>query len=287
MGQKTATEADRLEQVSGPGFAAHVLLSDLNRRVQVLRYDASRPEALVKALEGRARKHDLGKVFLKAPLYDRPRLESAGMRAEALITGYFSGQPAVVMSMFLDKERGRPPSAEEREVLWKALDRPRDSTVPLLPGGYTLRVAGPEDAEDLAGLYDEVFESYPFPITESGYLVRAMRSHVIFEIVRDKAGRLVAAASAETSPSLRNAEMTDFATLPDQRGLGLAQILLASLEAEMVERGITNLYTVARARSAGMNRVFYNRGYQWNGTLVKNCHIAGRFEDMHVWCKDA
>ena len=30
----------------------------------------------------------------------------------------------------------------------------------------------------------------------------------------------------------------------------------------MAEREIPNLYTIARARSAGMNRVFYNRGYE-------------------------
>ena len=56
-------------------------------------------------------------------------------------------------------------------------------------------------------------------------------------------------------------------------------------EVYVAERRIDNLYTIARARSAGMNRVFYNRGYRWTGTLVNNCHIAGDFEDMHVWCK--
>jgi hypothetical protein len=53
----------------------------------------------------------------------------------------------------------------------------------------------------------------------------------------------------------------------------------------MAERAILNLYTISRARSAGMSRVFYNRGYEWTGTLVNNCHISGEFEDMHVWCK--
>jgi beta-lysine N6-acetyltransferase len=108
---------------------------------------------------------------------------------------------------------------------------------------------------------------------------------VVYRIVRDGDGAVVAAASAETDPEHHNAEMTDFATLPDQRGLGLAQHILDALEADMAERGIPNLYTIARARSAGMNRVFHNRGYAWTGTLVNNCHIAGRFEDMHVWCR--
>ena len=75
---------------------------------------------------------------------------------------------------------------------------------------------------------------------------------------------------------------TDFATLPSQRGPGLAQHILAALEDDMAEREILNLYTIARARSAGMNRVFHNRDYEWTGTLVNNCHIAGQFEDMHV-----
>ena len=96
---------------------------------------------------------------------------------------------------------------------------------------------------------------------------------------------MVAAASAETQPPHRSAEMTDFATLPEQRGAGLAQHLLAALESDMADLGIFNLYTIARARSAGMNRVFYNRGYEWTGTLVNNCHISGSFEDMHVWCR--
>ena len=67
--------------------------------------------------------------------------------------------------------------------------------------------------------------------------------------------------------------------------MGLAQHLLSALEQDTAERRIFNLYTIARARSAGMNRVFFNGGYAWSGTLVNNCHIAGQFEDMHVWCK--
>ena len=112
-----------------------------------------------------------------------------------------------------------------------------------------------------------------------------MLSNVVYRIVRDDGGSLIAAASADTMGAHHNAEMTDFATLPDRRGLGLAQHTLAALEEDMAEQDIPYLYTIARARSAGMNRVFYNRGYEWTGTLVKNCHIAGRFDNMHVWCK--
>ena len=146
--------------------------------------------------------------------------------------------------------------------------------------------ATPGDADDLAGLYARVFASYPFPITEPDYLVSTMETNVVYRIVRNPAGKIVAAASAEIDLEHHNAEMTDFATLPETRGLGLAQHLLSALEDDMAERRICNLYTIARARSAGMNRVFFNHDYSWTGTLVNNCHIAGGFEDMHVWCKN-
>lgn len=276
----------RTEVIDG-NCRAEVLLSQLNRRLQVLQYRGPDFTALAAALASTAKEHGFDKVFLKAHLEDRQAWIDAGLLPEATIAGYFAGQPAVVMSLFLADERHRRPFAEEQdEILSTIRSRPADSTVPELPSGYVMRRAQAADADDLAGLYAQVFASYPFPITSPAYLIEIMASHVVYRIVRNGSGEIVAAASAETSSDQRSAEMTDFATLPSQRGLGLAQHLLAALEDDMAERLIPNLYTIARARSAGMNRVFYNRGYEWTGTLVNNCHISGRFEDMHVWCKN-
>jgi putative beta-lysine N-acetyltransferase len=273
-------------RIDGNGFSAEVVLSGLNRRIQVLEYEGPDLVAMVANLETKARELDFDKVFLKAPGSQKGHLEAAGMLAEATITGYFAGRPAAVMSKFLSRERRQRPFSQEQESILESIrSRPADPSVPQLPEGYEMRLAGPHDVEDLAELYRNVFASYPFPITDPAYLAATMESNVVYRIVRDQTGKTVAAASAETAPGNSNAEMTDFATLPDQRGLGLAQHLLASLEGDMLERRITNLYTIARARSAGMNRVFHNRSYTWTGTLVNNCHIAGRFEDMHVWCK--
>jgi putative beta-lysine N-acetyltransferase len=281
-----ADEVNTLARIDGDGFTATVFLSALNQRIQVLEYEAEDAHSLVASLEQRARDAGFGKVFLKAPVYDRAGLEDAGMCHEATITGYFAGQPAAVMSLFLSDQRRQRTSLELQDSILEMIrERPADPSVPPLPEGYRLLPAQPADADELAGLFREVFDSYPFPITDPEYLVSAMEISVVYRIVRDAQGTLVAAASAETQPGIRNAEMTDFATLPEQRGLGLAQHILAALEDDMVERGIPNLYTIARARSAGMSRVFYNRGYELTGTLVNNCHIAGRFEDMHVWCK--
>lgn len=281
-----ATESNIPAQVKGRGFAASIFLSPLNQRVQVLDYEAEDLSAMVACLASRARESGFGKVFLKAPHGDKPSLEDAGMCCEAVITGYFSGQPAAVMSLFLNEDRRHRPCAdEEDEILQKIRERPADASVPPLPDGYTMNPVELGDAVEVAELYHTVFASYPFPITDPDYIRTTMRENVRYRIVRDNRGTLVGAASAETDPDHSNAEMTDFATLPDQRGLGLAQHILDALERDMSDQGIDNLYTIARARSAGMNRVFYNRGYELTGTLVNNCHIAGQFEDMHVWCR--
>ena len=281
-----ASTANTLAQVEGEGFRAKVYFSPLNQRIQVLEYEARDTHTMVTALETEARAVGFGKVFLKAPLREQRGFETAGMVAEATIAGYFAGRPAVVMSLFLNDERRQSRcAADQAEILRKIQERPADDSVSDLPRDYRMSVAQPTDSIELAALYGQVFDSYPFPITEPGYLEETMRTNVVYRIIRDAGGEIVAAASAETDPEHRNAEMTDFATLPSQRGLGLAQHILAALEEDMSGRRIPNLYTIARARSAGMNRVFYNRGYEWTGTLVNNCHIAGRFEDMHVWCR--
>lgn len=274
------------ETISGEGFAVEAVLSELNQRIQVVDYRGDDLETMVEELENQGRERGFGKIFLKAPAFDREPLEAAGMCAEATIEGYFAGEPAVVMASFLDDDRQLRPAADRQEEILQAIRaRPADPSLPQLPAGYTMAVARPDDAEELSGLYGTVFASYPFPIVDPEYLLTTMASHVVYRVLRNGDGAVVAAASAETDPEHHNAEMTDFATRADQRGLGLAQHLLAALESDMEERAIPNLYTIARARSAGMNRVFYNRGYDWTGTLVNNCHIAGRFEDMHVWCR--
>lgn len=285
-GIEVANQMNTLARVDGDGFRAKVYVSPLNQRIQVLEYEAREIGALVASLAGSAREADFGKVFLKAPVHERGAFEAAGMTAEAAITGYFAGEPAVVMSLFLNDDRRDRPFADDQDTILATIrSRPADHSVKELPVKYTMAVAGPEDSLELALLYGRVFDSYPFPITRPDYLVSTMESNVVYRIVRDGLGEIVAAASAETDPEHRNAEMTDFATLPSQRGLGLAKHILAALEDDMAEREIFNLYTIARARSAGMSRVFYNRGYDFTGTLVNNCHIAGQFEDMHVWCK--
>ena len=111
-----------------------------------------------------------------------------------------------------------------------------------------------------------------------------MASHIVYFGIWME-DQLVALSSAEMDTEARNVEMTDFATLPDGRGDGLATILLGAMEAQMHDRGMATGYTIARAPSFGMNITFARMGYSFAGRLINNTHIGGQFEDMNVWYK--
>lgn len=287
-----AAEAEALVQgerrkLAEPGrYEAEVFISSLNQRVRVLSFQASDHAALAAELIRLTQAQGLSKLFLKARAADAAPLTAAGLTREAVIEGYFDGEDAVVLSHFLTEQRAqRSADAEELRGLEALVAAPVPERTRTLSPGYDARCATAADAEELARLYKEVFGTYPFPIFDPAYLIAVMQSHVVFLLVRDEAGRLVAAASAEVDAELRSAEMTDFATHPSQRGKGLALFLLEGLEAEMGHRGVPNLFTLARSSIMGMNKVFHHLGYRYTGRLVKNCHIGGAFEDMLCWCK--
>ncbi len=136
----------------------------------------------------------------------------------------------------------------------------------------------------MSEVYKQVFPSYPFPIHDPEYLRQTMRTHIdYFGIFKD--GKLVAVASSEMDKKGANVEMTDFATLPEYRGLGLACFLLRVMEEAMAARKMRTAYTIARAVSPGMNITFARMGYLYSGTLVNNTQISGRIESMNIWYK--
>ena len=138
----SGSEIDTRLAVAGQGYRAQAVFSGLNRRVHILEYEGANLVGMVEELAERALDLKLGKIFVKAPVEDRAALETARMEAEATIPGYFSGEPAVVMSRFLDQNRRQRPAAEEEEsILRKIRSRPADPSVAALPDGYLMRVA--------------------------------------------------------------------------------------------------------------------------------------------------
>jgi putative beta-lysine N-acetyltransferase len=129
-----------------------------------------------------------------------------------------------------------------------------------------------------------VFETYPFPIYNPGYILKTMDENVQY-FGAEKDGEIAALSSAEIDFKGGNAEMTDFATHFAHTGNNLASLLLKTMEEEMEQQGISTLYTIARLNSIPMNKTFLQNEYQYSGTLINNTNIAGKIESMNIYYK--
>lgn len=279
-------EYGHLKVIRGANYAAKVKYSEFNERVTVKSYWGKNILKLGKRLKSEAERKNYGKIWVKAKVSDKKNFIALGFETEAEIPDFYLNEDAVVMSYYLNEERSLHFNKEkEEEIINEIIDLEVEDEPPKLNDGWEFKIADSSDVDEMAKLYNQVFDSYPNPIFESEYLYKTMQQDLVYGVIYDDNDNLVAAASADTDPELKNAEMTDFATSPDARGEGAASYLLTKLEEELTRRDYKSLYTVARSVSYGMNRVFKQAGYEYTGRLTKNCHISGKLEDMNLWCK--
>lgn len=260
-------------------------IDNYNRRIKVLDFSGD-IAGICQRLDYLARSNDFDKIFIKARAEEWQAFLAHGYMLEGIILHYFNGENAFVVSRFLTQDRINSPTLiEESELIQQLMARPRAEKHLHLPSGYELAVATEADIPGIAILYSHVFESYPSPLTMPDFLQSTMRRDVVYAVVKDPHGNVVSAASADIDARHRNAEMTDCATFPAERGKGLMAILLAHLEGVIRQRGITCAYTMARATAPAMNKVFYDLRYEYCGRLINNCDISGGFEDINIWSK--
>lgn len=259
-----------------------------NQRVYLMKVAGQDLPDLAFKADVLARREGYTKIFAKVPQQVKPLFSEIGYVEEATIPDFYHGEvDAVFLAKYLDPERMDDPAQDKIEdILTLAQEKAQDDCSVTAADTVDIRVAKPADAETLAGVYRRVFESYPFPIHDPAYLRETMETHVqYFCEVRDD--EIVAVSSSEMDQAAQNVEMTDFATLPKCRGRGVAQRLLAVMEAQMRRIGMKTFYTIARALSPGMNITFARAGYQYGGTLTNNTNICGDIESMNVWYKPA
>lgn len=231
------------------------------------------------------RENHLDKLIVQAQESDWETLLSLGFVMEGKIESFFSGQPVYYMSKFFSEERQLSQAwmVEEEILEGVLLDRKPQKVKPLAPS-WTVSRAQRSDLAEMVELFDKVFDTYPSPLTDPVYLAKSMEND-IFVIIRD-GKRIISAAGAEIDRTAGNAEMTNCATLPEYRRYGLMNHIFAKLEAELAKEQIRSLFSIARAKSYGMNRVLVQHGYAYCGRLVNNCDICGGFEDMNLWAKE-
>lgn len=255
-----------------------------SQRVYLMKSDLANLPGLIDQLEELATENSYSKIFAKIPASQQKFFLDRNYKVEATVPGLYNG---VERGLFLGKYP-QPEREQEShpELVKKVLTAARGKQDLISAKGKTSSRCQPllaEDMEEAAALYQKVFESYPFPIHDPDYL-RSTMDHISYYGVRHE-GKMVALSSAEVDFKNGNAEMTDFATHPEHRGRGYANLLLARMEADMKEKRIPALFTIARAYSYGMNITFAKNGYLFSGTLTNNTQISGQLESMNVWYK--
>lgn len=278
-GQKYS-EQERLHAAS---YQADIVVDYFNRRLRVLEYRGNLM-SLLDAVNEIATMHSFEKIICMAKREDLFEFMSCGFMIEAMIQKYFNGSDAYFVTKYFTNERRNSDKwMEEEKIMTDILRNPRENKP--TDTQFLFRKATPEDAGQLAKLYDTVFQIYPTPLNNPDYIQKVMKDSTVFYVALDN-GVIISSASAEVNHTFYNAELTDCATLDAYRKHGLMKKLLIQLEKELINNGIYCAYSIARALSYGMNKSFYQLGYSYTGRLTNNCYIFDKIEDMNVWVKD-
>lgn len=253
-----------------------------NDRVYIMKLAKANTGKVLKKAESIASDKGYGKIFAKVPKSSVKVFKESGFELEASVPGFYKGQEdGAFLSKYLDGQRSKMKDPDNIKKIIQIASARKPKKLSLR---HTVKALGEKDSKDLAKIYAEVFESYPFPVHDPSFLKNNMRSHVsYFGIYQD--GKLVSVSSSEKDPKSRSVEMTDFATLPEYRGKKFALQLLKYMDQQMRSEGFCTAYTIARAKSPSMNVTFGNAGYIFSGTLKNNTNISGSIESMNIWYK--
>lgn len=257
-----------------------------NNRVYIMKLAPGDIHDIIRYADDLTHKEGYSKIFVKVPESLVEIFANAGYITEATVPFFFHGRDsAVFMAKYTDPRRKEVGDATIiAETLSAAFGHAGERAAHELQDGFSLMHAHAGDAKEIAALYRSVFKTYPFPIFDPEYIHESMQEQVRYFVIR-KSRLLVAVASCEVDAANRNVEVTDFATDPKYRGMGLARILLHAMETEMKNEGILLAYTIARAISQPINATFAAAGYQFGGMLPNNTNICGSMESMNVWYK--
>lgn len=271
---------------SFPSFNIEASIDYLNQRIIVKKYHIKKNNDFFTYLNKLAKKENLTKIITYTKENDLELFLKYNLVVEAVNPYYFHGQPMYYLSKFLTEERKNSTNIAKKEKIIKQSTNKKEINIPCLQAEYSLKPATKKDIPQLINLYKNVFKTYPTPIYNSEYIAKIMDEETAnFMVITDKNNKIVSAASADIDKENLCAEITDCATYPQYRGHNFMYHLTKSLEAILEEKKFKSVYTLARAGSIGINKVFSRNKYKYFGRLVKNCHICGNYEDMNLWVK--
>lgn len=258
-----------------------------NDRIYLMKLNEQDLDIFFYEISKLANENKYSKIFCKVPKSVAPLFFANGYILEAFIPQFYGAEKDVFfVSKFLNSDRLLDVEQQALSKFKQLLSEEHSLKNNLKKNapGYSVRKLTKADVEQMVQIYQEVFESYPFPIHNPDYILQTMAENVFYFGVENE-GKLVALASSEVDAAGKNAEMTDFATLQNHGGKSLASLLLREMEKEMQKQGVKTLYTIARLNSIPMNLTFLRFDYEYSGTLINNTNISGKIESMNIFFK--
>jgi len=241
---------------------------------------------IINYMEDLSNEFSYTKIFAKVPSMFAPLFFKAGYIIEAAIPRFFKGEGDVLFLAKYKSSERQIPENDSLELFQNLLGNAPSVNKMQLDKDYSIRKLTVDDVGSMIVVFKQVFETYPFPIFEPQFLTESIQENKTLYFGIYCEGNLIAVSSAECDNDEQNAEMTDFAVLPQYRGKRFAFNLLSYMENELFKSNFKTLYTISRLKSLSMNKTFYNSGYKYSGTLVQNTQISGNIESMNVWYKN-
>ena len=258
-----------------------------NSRIYLMKLHKQDSHRIIPEMESLAHANNYEKILAKIPSGHEAYYKDHGYIREAVIPEYFNnGEHAVFMAKYFSSSRKQVNNQEQiQEVLSLALRRKHARGTGNCESSFSTQICRLGDIDEMIRVFRAVFETYPFPIFDADFLSGAIQKRQAQYYCARKGRRIVAIAASEIDWSNQSVEMTDFATLPEFRGQGLAGCLLKDMEQSMAKEGMRTAFSIARAISPAMSLVFAAKGYSFGGTLDNNTNIAGHIQSMNIWHK--
>lgn len=281
--QETSTPTSSPLTYSLDARSVHVVDDPFSDRIRCDHPECSDGAALGDALRDLAEEQGRGRVVALVPERIASDLIETGYHLDGVMPGFYRGEEDCAV-LGLATKAARAPLAHPVEVA--AVDELiKSAPAPRVREKVWTERALPCDAADVAALLGSTFEDYPTPSSDPAYVRSQIEEGVPFRVVRDE-GELVACASADLVRSAETAELTDCATRPDHRGRGYMQFILADLIDDVGRLGYPTVFTLARARVAGVNLAFQRLGFELRGRMNQSCRIGDGIEDMNIWSRE-
>jgi putative beta-lysine N-acetyltransferase len=165
---------------TGDCYTMELYHDHANQRLRMDDYRGNIKKAMARALVI-AKEQGFTKVILKARNEDLSAALGQGYMLEGILSRYFNGNDAYCMAFYLTDERRTSDFwVKEDKVIQDVSEIPRLMDMQKIPENYILRFATDEDAQELANLYGEIFETYPTPMNDERYIKKVMEEGTIF-----------------------------------------------------------------------------------------------------------